>query len=377
MGTEAFIHHGDALDAYADWSRADLIISDGGYGRSGFDGSSATAKKLLDWYRPHVRAWSAGAERGASLWFWNTEIGWATIHPLLVENGWEHVQTVTWHKRASQADSGTSRMLTSASEVAALYRRVPMFALGNTAAKTTAAKRRQSAAARAKTEGTTKDWLRSEWKRSGLPMRKANGACKVRSAATRKWLTPGAAWYAPPFEALAAMAAYCNEHGKPSGAPYFQVDGEPVTEKQWNQWTHVRTQWNHAEKLTTVWDYPAVKAEERVRNRNKKFIQVNQKPLELMRRQIAATTNAGDVVWEPFGGLCSGAVSAVYLGRTAFAAELGKGLVLASNKRVKEAQDAAWDRDRQQTLTQALAASQVPYGAMSENKDEHEVIGLF
>jgi site-specific DNA-methyltransferase (adenine-specific) len=32
-------------------------------------------------------------------------------------------------------------------------------------------------------------------------------------------------------------------------------------------------------------------------------------------------TEPGDVVWEPFGGLCSGSVAAITMGRRAFAAE--------------------------------------------------------
>jgi DNA modification methylase len=40
-----------------------------------------------------------------------------------------------------------------------------------------------------------------------------------------------------------------------------------------------------------------------------------------MRRLIAAVTQPGDVVWEPFGGLCSASVAAVALGRRAFTAE--------------------------------------------------------
>ena len=48
---------------------------------------------------------------------------------------------------------------------------------------------------------------------------------------------------------------------------------------------------------------------------------LNQKPLDLMERCINATTNPGDIVWEPFGGLCSASVAAVRLGRTAFSAE--------------------------------------------------------
>ncbi len=40
-----------------------------------------------------------------------------------------------------------------------------------------------------------------------------------------------------------------------------------------------------------------------------------------MERLIAAVTEPGDVIWEPFGGLCSASVAAVMLGRRAFAAE--------------------------------------------------------
>ena len=35
----------------------------------------------------------------------------------------------------------------------------------------------------------------------------------------------------------------------------------------------------------------------------------------------AAVTEPGDVIWEPFGGLCSASLVAVTLGRRAFAAE--------------------------------------------------------
>jgi DNA modification methylase len=33
-------------------------------------------------------------------------------------------------------------------------------------------------------------------------------------------------------------------------------------------------------------------------------------------------TEPGDVIWEPFGGLCSASLAAVTLGRRAFAAEI-------------------------------------------------------
>jgi site-specific DNA-methyltransferase (adenine-specific) len=50
-------------------------------------------------------------------------------------------------------------------------------------------------------------------------------------------------------------------------------------------------------------------------------VHLNQKPLAFMRRIVNACTVAGEVVWEPFGGLCSASVAAVELGRRAFAAE--------------------------------------------------------
>ena len=33
------------------------------------------------------------------------------------------------------------------------------------------------------------EWLRAEWRRTGLPWRAANEACGVSNAATRKYLT--------------------------------------------------------------------------------------------------------------------------------------------------------------------------------------------
>jgi site-specific DNA-methyltransferase (adenine-specific) len=39
-------------------------------------------------------------------------------------------------------------------------------------------------------------------------------------------------------------------------------------------------------------------------------------------RKNSAVTEPGDVIWEPFGGLCSASVAAAALGRRAFAAEI-------------------------------------------------------
>jgi site-specific DNA-methyltransferase (adenine-specific) len=56
-----------------------------------------------------------------------------------------------------------------------------------------------------------------------------------------------------------------------------------------------------------------------------------------MRRIITASTRSGDVVWEPFGGLCSAAVAALELGRDPYAAELVEDHVETARERLREA----------------------------------------
>lgn len=72
---------GDALDFYDTWDTPTTIISDGAYGVGGFPGDPRTPADLPRWYEPHIAAWSAKATLATTLWLWNTEIGWANIHP--------------------------------------------------------------------------------------------------------------------------------------------------------------------------------------------------------------------------------------------------------------------------------------------------------
>ena len=51
------MHRGDALAAYGTWPASAAIISDGAYGVRGLRGHDG-AGGLIDWYRPHVAAWS-------------------------------------------------------------------------------------------------------------------------------------------------------------------------------------------------------------------------------------------------------------------------------------------------------------------------------
>ena len=312
------LHQGNVLHAYDKWPSPSAIISDGAYGVGGFPGDPRTPEELADWYRPHIESWSRSASPATTLWFWNTEVGWATVHPLLVEHGWEYVQTVVWDKGiahiAGNVNGDTIRQLPVATEVCAFYRRRLEFPSADGSAV------------------PAKVWLRAEWQRAGLTLNQANEACGVRNAATRKYLTQDWLWYFPPADMMKLLVAYANEHGDPAGRPYFSIDGKkPVTTREWKALRHP---WTHQHAVTNVWTLPPLNGKERYRGNGKRSAprvynpgknatnHLNQKPLVFMERIITAATTEEDVIWEPFGGLCSASVAAVHLGREPFAAEL-------------------------------------------------------
>lgn len=299
------LHYQDAVKLYAHWPEPIAIISDGPYGVAGFPGDPPTLEGLADWYRSHIEAWSSRSTPQTTLWFWNTEIGWATVHPVLVANGWEYRSCHIWNKGlghvAGNANSQTLRKFPVVSEVCVQYVKPARFVVGDQ-------------------QLSMREWLRREWLRSKLPMYLANKACGVRNAATRKYLTADHLWYYPPPEAFEAMARYVNEHGDPKGRPYFSEDGKrPISTERWAK---LRSKFYCLFGINNVWTEPPVRGPERLKKRGYKCLHTNQKPLRLIDLTIRASTDEGDMVWEPFGGLCSGAVSAHSLGRRCASAEI-------------------------------------------------------
>ncbi len=330
---EAVLYHGDALDAYDGWLSPDLIITDGAYGVRGFWGDTAGASGLAEWYRPHLLKWAQKAKPSTSLWFWNTELGWATVHPLLLATGWEYVQLAVWNKGlshiAGNVNGKTIRQLPVVTEVSALYRRKLFLDAGDG--------RRLDA----------QHWLRAEWMRSGLPLSKANEACGVKSAATRKYLASDWMWYWPPGECVEKMARYCLRYGKSARRPYFSIDGK--TQVTAAEWDGLRAVWHHRNGLTNVWSRPPLSDQERLKGTMERSAprvcsptrhsaaHLNQKPLDLMLIQVEAASDPGDVVWEPFGGLCSASVASVLSGRRACCAELDDKFYAIAEGRIRDA----------------------------------------
>jgi site-specific DNA-methyltransferase (adenine-specific) len=169
-------------------------------------------------------------------------------------------------------------------------------------------------------ELSLKAWLLEEWKRSGLPLRRANDACGVVDAATRKYFDQGHLWYFPPPEMFEKLVNYANEHGRPEGKPYFSLNREQALTKE--EWSKMRSKFKCPHGFTNVWERQALRGDERIKTFSGKTLHLNQKPLDLMKIIIEASSDANDVIWEPFGGLFSAAFAARKLNRKAFSCEI-------------------------------------------------------
>ncbi len=310
---------------YESWPRANVIISDGPYGLRSFPGDPAGVSALVEMYRPHVMAWSQYSKPSTTLWFWCSEIGWATVHPLLELAGWQYVRACVWDKGAGHvagnANSKTLRQLPAVTELCVQYVRNVHLPLGGESAESL----------------PMKDWLRAEWRRSGLPLSLTNEAAGVANAATRKWFTSCHLWYAPPGRALARLAEYANTHGLPEGRPYFSLDGRMSASAE--NWDALRPVFNCPPDRHNVWHTPAVRGAERVKV-NGKTAHMNQKPLALVRDTILWTTDRdhANVVWEPFAGTGTALAAALLTGRRAYGAEISGSFFEVAVRRLRSAE---------------------------------------
>ena len=313
------IYHSDVLQLYADWPSPIVILSDGPYGLSSFPGDPHSHNGLHKLYRPHIEAWTKYSTPQTTLWFWNTEVGWATIHPLLDDFGWEYRSCHVWDKGmghvAGNSNTQTLRKFPVVTEVCVQYVKRAEFSSNGLSV-------------------SMQEWLRNEWKRTRLPFSLTNEACGVKNAATRKYFTPDHLWYYPPVDMFVKIVDYANKHGEKSGRPYFSIDGQqPLSGEQWSR---MRAKFYCTVGITNVWRAPQVNGIERLKN-GTESVHMNQKPLQLLDLIIQASSDPDDVVWEPFGGLCSTAIAAYDLRRACYSAEILKEFYDQACQRLREA----------------------------------------
>ncbi len=292
---------GDSLDHYSARPAPTVIVSDGGYGVLGFEGDTSDHLGLPEWYEPHIAAWAKASTPQTTLWFWNSEIGWAAVHPVLERYGWRYQNCNVWNKTkahiAGNVNTKRIRRFPVVTEVCVQY------------------------TLEARINGKSlKEWLLREWKRTGLPVRRANDACGVRDAAVRKYLDQGHLWYFPPAETFQKLQEYANSHGDPAGRPYFSMDG--ITPATVDDWARMRSKFHCPHGWTNVWERLPVKGRERIASPSGRAVHLNQKPLDLIRLIIEASSDLGDVVWEPFGGLFTASLAADLTGRKAYGCEI-------------------------------------------------------
>ncbi|MBN1287535.1 MAG: site-specific DNA-methyltransferase [Anaerolineae bacterium] len=310
------IFNSNVQDLYDEWAAPIVIVSDGAYGVSGFPGDLPTHEGLDEWYEPHIKAWSKKATPQTTLWFWNTEIGWATVHPVLIKYGWEYKACHIWDKGiahiAGNSNTRSLRQLPIVTEICAQYIKKAYFQIGDQ-------------------QLAMQEWLRHEWERTGLPLYKTNEACGVKNAASRKYFTKDHLWYYPPPEAFEQIVNYANAFGNPAGRPYFSIDGKNSLARE--EWEKYRAKFYCPVGVTNVWQESPVNGDERIKA-GTKALHLNQKPLSLTELIISISSDKHDLIWEPFGGLCTTAVASYNLRRSCVAAETDRKIYQEAAKRL-------------------------------------------
>lgn len=318
--TDIHIFNGNSLELYSSWESPTVIISDGPYGVKGFPGDLKSENRLAEWYEPHIKLWSEKSTPRTTLWFWCTEQGWATVHPVLIKYGWEFKCCNIWNKGlghiAGNTNTKTLSRLPVVTEVCVQYVKKPTF---NVDGK----------------PSNMKDWLIHEWKRTGLPFRETNDACGVKDAATRKYFTKDDfLWYMPPSDRFQMIVDYANLNGNQKEKPFFSIDGKQSLTK--DEWDNYRPIFRCPMGVTNVWELPQLRNQERLKNEDGKSIHLNQKPLSFIRNIIEWTSNKGDVVWDPFGGLFTTALACITTGRKCYTSEITESVYKIGEKRVQE-----------------------------------------
>lgn len=309
---------GNALEYYDSIKEPMVIISDGAYGIKGFPGDPPTYESLPQWYESHIKKWTDISSYQTTLWFWNTEIGWATIHPILEKYGWRFKNCHIWDKGighiAGNVNSKSIKKIPIVTEICVQYIKEPVFYVG-------------------KTRLSMKEWLKYEWQRSGFPLSLTNEVCGVKNAATRKYFTQDYHWYMPPVDSFEKIQRYANSHGEKKGLPYFSIDGvNPLSNDEWNKF---KPKFNHTHGLTNVWHEPTVNGKERLKN-GSKSLHLNQKPLKLIEQIILSSSDENDLVVEPFGGLCTAFLASIKNNRKSIAFEIDEQVFNYAVKRMQD-----------------------------------------
>ncbi len=116
-------------------------------------------------------------------------------------------------------------------------------------------------------------------------------------------------------------------------------------------------------QMRSDWLFPICSGKERLKKNGKK-IHSTQKPESLLHRIILATTNKGDIIFDPFLGTGTTAVVAKKLGRNYFGIEKDKKYFKAANLRIKNTK--IIEDNYLDTIKNKKSSPRIPFGSLVE-----------
>ena len=119
-------------------------------------------------------------------------------------------------------------------------------------------------------------------------------------------------------------------------------------------------------QMRSDWEFPICTGAERIKEADGSKTHPTQKPESLLYRLLIASTQAGDVVLDPFFGSGTTGAAAKYLGRRFIGIERDKAYIAAAKKRIARVKPLKGED--LETQPSPKAAPRVPFGAVVERK---------
>ena len=301
-----------------------LAILDGPYAMQKAEWDRLKVSELAEWYRPHLEDADRLLDDSASLYFWNTAEGWATVHPVILSMGWTFRSLIVWKKEGSGAARAAhedgARCWPEVSEFCGFYQREAW-------APSTCAGAEIAYAAGADDRNWIRPWLGAEWQAAGLRRKQADEALGTNGMAGHYF--GSSQWSLPTWDAFQRLAEYAQAHGAPRERPYL------VHTSCWPggclraSYDHLRAEYDHLRAeyeasrpaftcphgVGNVWTHGQVVGDDRLRDAKGGTLHPCQKPVLFADRMIRASTRPGESVWVPFGGTMREAVAAERMAR--------------------------------------------------------------
>jgi DNA modification methylase len=89
-------------------------------------------------------------------------------------------------------------------------------------------------------------------------------------------------------------------------------------------------------EMHDVWNSPICQGKERLKDENGKSLHPTQKPLSIIEKAVRIFSNEGDVILDPFAGVCTTLVAAKKNGRKSIGFDLSEKYLLAGIDRLKD-----------------------------------------